>query len=173
MIFCPCLCRTSHRVIVGEHDRSSNAEDIQVIGVGKVGDEQPQPLCLSVCSLILTIPFPVRWSNIPTTTASPSTTTSCSSSWPPLLSWTSAFPPCAWPRPETTSLEEWSVWPPAGAWPGTTVRPPALSWPVLDPNPCSGSVFLTLADGESVRCLLKHLIINCWIVWPKDKLLWK
>ncbi|KAM7424811.1 hypothetical protein PAMA_000936 [Pampus argenteus] len=31
-----CNVRTSHRVILGEHDRSSNAEDIQVMKVGKV-----------------------------------------------------------------------------------------------------------------------------------------
>lgn len=35
---CLCLCRTSHRVILGEHDRSSTAEDIQVKKIGKVGD---------------------------------------------------------------------------------------------------------------------------------------
>ncbi|XP_077462149.1 chymotrypsin A-like [Stigmatopora argus] len=31
-----CNVRTSHRVVVGEHDRSSTAEDIQVLRVGKV-----------------------------------------------------------------------------------------------------------------------------------------
>ncbi|XP_034535551.1 chymotrypsin A-like [Notolabrus celidotus] len=31
-----CNVRTSHRVILGEHDRSSNAEDTQVMKVGKV-----------------------------------------------------------------------------------------------------------------------------------------
>lgn len=30
------ICRTSHRVILGEHDRSSNAEVIQTLAVGKV-----------------------------------------------------------------------------------------------------------------------------------------
>lgn len=37
--FCLLPHRTSHRVIIGEHDRSSNAEDIQVMRVGKVGDK--------------------------------------------------------------------------------------------------------------------------------------
>lgn len=39
MTHAPCLRRTSHRVILGEHDRSSNAEDIQVMKVAKVSDK--------------------------------------------------------------------------------------------------------------------------------------
>ena len=79
---------------------------------------------LPVCLQLRTLSFPLRCSSTPATMATPSTTTSCWSSWPPPPRWTCVFPPCARPRPTTTSPEAWSVWPAAGAWPATTVRPP-------------------------------------------------
>lgn len=127
-------CRTSHRVVLGEHDRASNAEAVQVMGVSRVGDKQHLLLishqCLPVRLSLIMMSFPARCSSTLATTASPSTTTSCSSSWPALPSWTCVFPQCVWLQLVTTLLEAWSVWPAAGAWPVTTVRVPASSWPI-------------------------------------------
>lgn len=64
----------------------------------------------------------VRFSNTQSTIATPSTMTSCSSSWRAPPSWTFACHLCAWLRPQITSLVAWDVWPVAGAWLATMVR---------------------------------------------------
>lgn len=65
---------------------------------------------------------PVRFSSTQSTIATPSTMTSCSSSWRAPPSWIYACHLCAWLRPQMPSLVTWNVWPAAGAWLATMVR---------------------------------------------------
>lgn len=122
--------RTSHRVILGEHDRSSNSEPIQTMTVGQVKkfiliistqNRNSILKCFLKANAQVLKLFSYRSSSIPTTTASPSTMTSLWSSWPPRLSSACRFLLCALLKQMTTSPGEWSVWHLDGAWPDTMV----------------------------------------------------
>ncbi len=129
LIFLSFPCRTSHYVVLGEHDRSSNAEDIQRILVGGVGNEQLLILlrCCPFCLPNISMSFPARCSSIPNTAAMVTTMTLHSSSWPAQHASALMFPQFVWWMQEANPPQAGAVWPAAGAWPTTLVSAPALN----------------------------------------------
>lgn len=129
----------NHRVILGEHDRQSNAEQIQVKTISRVSNTKSSLYFkkyivsqwiswrnTGIHGSWFVLTSPSRPSLTPTTTPRTSTMTSPFWSCPPQFRWHPVWLLCAWPPPAPASPLEPHVSPPGGARPAKPVSEPTF-----------------------------------------------